>query len=78
MYQLLPKSEWQHKAVAIKTNKPTGSALKREDAKQQISQYYQEHKAQFPASIRQQREKIIELIMDGVPVEEAFKQCIYA
>lgn len=75
VYELLPKSEWQHKAVATKPKKPKGSTLKREDAKQKMSQYYQEHKAEFPASITKQREKILELMMSGVPVEEAFKQC---
>ena len=41
-------------------------------ALQLMSDYYQEHKAQLPPSVRNHRELIIEMIVAGLPVEQAF------
>jgi hypothetical protein len=46
--------------------------LKGPDAVELMSAYYQEHRAEFPAKIRKQRELIIELLMEGLSAEEAF------
>jgi hypothetical protein len=37
-----------------------------------MSTYYRANQASLPDSIRKYREDILELIMDGVAVEEAF------
>lgn len=42
------------------------------EAAQIMSDYYQQHRGALPTDIRKHRELIIELLMDGVPVEQAF------
>ena len=41
-----------------------------------MASHYKGHKAQYPASVREHRELIIELIMEGFPVEQAFAQAL--
>src|SRR5512132_1212292 len=41
-------------------------------ALQLMSDYYQEHKDQLPPSVRNHRDLIIEMIVAGLPVEQAF------
>lgn len=48
--------------------------VKEGKALQLMAAYYREHKASLDPSIRAQRELIVELIMEGFPEEEAFKQ----
>ena len=45
---------------------------KQAEAAQIMSDYYQQHKTHLPADIRKHRDPIIELLMEGVPVEQAF------
>jgi|SoiMethySBSTD1v2_1073268.scaffolds.fasta_scaffold519594_2 hypothetical protein len=42
------------------------------NARQLMSSYYLQHKASLPASIRERREYIIDLIVEGASPEEAF------
>lgn len=51
----------------LRVGKPT-----EEEALLLMSTYYLANQASLPASIRKYRENILELIMDGVAVEEAF------
>lgn len=44
-----------------------------EEARQLMADYYRENQASLPADIRRHRDAILELIMDGAPVEEAFR-----
>lgn len=48
--------------------------IKRPEAIKAMSQYYSQHKSKFPASIIQQRELIIELLMEGFTPADAFDQ----
>jgi hypothetical protein len=41
-------------------------------ALQLMSDYYQENKGKLPASVRSHRDLIVEMIVAGLPVEEAF------
>ena len=48
--------------------------IKKPQALELMAQYYKEHKATLPTSIREHRELIAELIMEGVLPEDAFAQ----
>jgi len=48
--------------------------IKEVDALKIMSDYYQANQKDLPPSVRQRREMIIELIMEGYPVEEAFSK----
>lgn len=52
----------------IKKKLPTGS-----EAAQMMADYYQANKSAYPKSIREHRDEIIKLIMDGLEVEKAFE-----
>jgi hypothetical protein len=56
------------------TASATASAGKRKEpaALQLMSDYYQEHKDQLPPSVRNHRDLIVEMIVAGLPVEQAF------
>lgn len=56
--------------TAVKPKKKVSEA----QAKQAMSDYYRENKGKWPASIRDQRELIIELIIEGFDAEQAFQQ----
>lgn len=58
----------KHTETAIKPRKP----VKRAKALELMSSHYQQNKAQLPLSIRDRREQIIELIMEGFSPEEAY------
>lgn len=58
----------KHTETAIKPRKP----VKEAKARELMSTHYQQHKAKLPPSIRESREKIVELIMEGFSPEEAF------
>ena len=67
----------KHTKTAIKQRKaePTktmSKAKEREKAVKIMFSHYQQHKASLPHSIRESREKIIDLIMEGFSPEEAF------
>lgn len=48
--------------------------IKRPEALKAMSQHYSQHKSQLPANITDQRELIIELLMEGFAPAEAFAQ----
>jgi len=50
--------------------------IKEPKARQLMADYYVAHKNSLPAAIRNQRDYLIESIMDGVAVEDAFQDCI--
>jgi hypothetical protein len=58
------------KLSATKT-KP-GKKIKEPDALQAMAAYYREHKSELPARVRNHRELIVELLMEGLAAEEAF------
>jgi hypothetical protein len=41
-----------------------------------MAEHYKQHKSTLPAEVRNHRELIVELIMEGFPPEEAFAQCL--
>lgn len=45
---------------------------KESEALQLMADYYQSHKSDLPLEIRQHRELIVELLMEGMPAGEAF------
>lgn len=49
---------------------------KRDEAKKLMSAPYQQHRAALPKGIEEHRELIIELLIDGLSVEEAFEAAI--
>jgi hypothetical protein len=49
-----------------------GKKRKEAEALQLMSDYYQENKGRLPAYIRNHREDIVEMIIEGVPVEQVF------
>src|SRR5436305_1155014 len=54
------------------TAQAAGKKRKEAEALQLMSDYYQEHKARLPAYIRNHREDIVEMIIEGLPVEQVF------
>jgi hypothetical protein len=56
--------------------KKMGKKLKAQGALDVLAAYYQTNRDSMPASVRGSRELIQELIMEGLPVEEAFSQAI--
>jgi hypothetical protein len=58
----------QHTENAIKPRKP----VKEAKALELMSAYFQANRATLPSSIREHREQIVELIMEGFSPEEAF------
>jgi hypothetical protein len=56
------------------TASATASTGKRKEplALQLMSDYYQEHKVRLPPSIRNHRDLIVEMLVAGLPVEQAF------
>ena len=50
--------------------------IKRPEALKLLSEYYAKHSAQLPVSIRDQRELVIELLMEGFSSVEAFSEAI--
>lgn len=55
----------------VVTGKPS-----REEALQLMSEYYRTYKGVLPSDIREHRDLIVELIMAGVPAEQAFTEAI--
>ena len=53
---------------------PSGTQRKRKeaDARQLMASYYAQHKSTLPPAIRERRELIIDLLMEGAPPDEAF------
>ena len=49
-----------------------GKKRKEAEALQLMSDYYQENKGTLPAYIRNHREDIVEMIIEGLPVEQVF------
>jgi hypothetical protein len=43
-----------------------------------MAEFYQQHKDNLPSSVRERRDAIIELLMEGFSQEEAFAQAINA
>ena len=59
-------------AATTKTN----AKRKESVAMELMSAYYHEHSAELPVRVRDQRELLIELLMEGVSVEEAFSMVL--
>jgi hypothetical protein len=55
---------------------PPARKPKQSEAAQLMSDYYQANKDKLPASIRKHRELIIELLMDGLSLEQAFAMAL--
>jgi hypothetical protein len=53
--------------------RPVLKKPREDDAIKLMADYYRENRASLPADIRKYRDAIIELIMDGAPIEEAFR-----
>jgi hypothetical protein len=51
---------------------PASKKRKEPEALQLMSDYYQQHKARLSPSIRNHRDLIVEMIVEGLPVEEVF------
>lgn len=51
-----------------------GTKRKEPDALQLMSDYYFAHKDEYPQQVRNHRELIVELLMEGLSVEEAFSR----
>lgn len=49
--------------------------VKQDDARKLMYDYYQAHKAELPLEIKDYREYLIEMITEGVSVEDAFADC---
>jgi hypothetical protein len=62
-------SETRKKITPRKTRKEP-------EAREMMAAYYKLHKGTLPASIREKRELIIELLMEGFSVEEAYAEAI--
>jgi len=65
----------------IEDTKKTATPRKkrtRESALKLMSTHYSENKQSYPASIKEKREEIIAALMEGLEVEECFKQVISA
>lgn len=60
----------KHTAAAVKPRK----RVKEAKARELMVAYYQEHRASLPQAVRERRELIVELIMEGFSEEEAFAQ----
>jgi hypothetical protein len=58
--------------TAIKPRKK----VKEAQARVLMAEHYKQHKSTLPAEVRNHRELIVELIMEGFPPEEAFAQCL--
>ncbi len=52
--------------------------VKRPDATKLMAEYYKENKHQYPDSIKQYREEIIVMIMEGLTPEKAFDGCVFS
>ncbi|MEJ5991628.1 hypothetical protein WG902_16615 [Ramlibacter sp. PS3R-8] len=48
------------------------------EARELMADYYRVHQAELPAEIRKHRELIVELLMEGMPVEKAFQMVLKA
>lgn len=48
------------------------------EARELMADYYREHQAELPPEIRKHRELIVELLMEGMPVDEAFQMVLKA
>jgi len=58
------------------TAKKMGKKVKPQLALDALAAYYQKNRDSLPASVRGSRELIQELIMEGLPVEDAFSQAL--
>ena len=52
--------------------------MKEQEAVEIMAQFYQKNKEQLPSSVRQKRDLIIELLIEGLTPENAFSQAINA
>jgi hypothetical protein len=48
------------------------------EARQLMADYYRDHQTDLPAEIRKHRELIVELLMEGMPVADAFQMVLKA
>ena len=58
------------------TVKKVGKKVKEQEALDVMGAHYQKNRDAMPASVRNQRALILELLMEGVPVEEAFAKAM--
>lgn len=56
--------------------KKASSKIKEPEALQLMSDYYQEHKSELPERVRTHRELIVDLLMGGMAVEDAFSMVL--
>ena len=61
---------------AVEKHATPRKRVKRPEALKIMSEYYKENKQKYPASIKDKREEILVLLMEGFPVEESFNQVI--
>lgn len=57
---------------------PTGRHLKESDALQMVVDYFHAHKAQLPQEIRNFREELVALVMEGMSADQAFDMVMKA
>ena len=62
----------EEKSLATEARTPAKKP-KEPEALEMMSAYYQAHKADLPPEIRKCREAIVDLIMGGMPPEQAFE-----
>jgi hypothetical protein len=62
--------------VTAKAKPEISRKRKESEALQLMSAYFQEHKGQLPTNVRKHRELIVELLMAGLPAEEAFSMVL--
>lgn len=63
----------KHAESAIKMRKNVKEQTE-QTARELMAEYYKNNKGTLPASVREHRERIVELIMEGFSPEEAFSQ----
>jgi hypothetical protein len=72
VYKLLSESEWSNRAAPSRPHSKPKVVVSREKAKLAMSEYYKANKNALPPNISEKRDFIIQLLLEGVSVEEAF------
>jgi hypothetical protein len=60
----------------LRTKEKKKKTIKLEDAVQMMSDHYKLNKGKYPKNIRENRDQIIKLIIEGIDVEDAFNQSL--
>jgi len=75
LFGAIKYEEYDFSKKRVKKDKPP-PRLKREELVKMMSSFYRENGSQYPKWVRGKREDIIDLLSDGMGVEDAFKQVI--